>query len=113
MVSSEIRELRSGFKKMTKAIIDVNDYHGELSDLAFDLCTTESFIAGLVGRILENDILSDEELRVLAESFIVDGRFWNGPNEQVTELAKSQSLFEFAIELENVRKLCVECACKK
>lgn len=109
MVSSNIEtELARAFENLSSRSIDLNDYDGELIELAFDITTSDTFISGIADKILSGDTLQNEDRKILAKPLILDEIFWINSDGQLTNLKDDERLFEHAQQIERLRKICAE-----
>ena len=102
------KKLRLAFKELAETSIKLNDYRGKLSDIAFDLSITDSFIAGIADRILGGDLITSDEIALLRKPFLHDETFWTTTDGLCADLEHSPELLGFASKIEEVRRICSE-----
>jgi len=107
MVSSELKKrLEAELKDLSTTSIDLEDYKGELLNVAFDIYNSDTFIAGIADKILSGDIITKGDKNILAIPLIVDNTFWVKNNGQTIDLKNSRQLLTLAEKIENLRKIC-------
>jgi hypothetical protein len=98
--------LKSAFTKLAGMSINIGDYVGSLHEVAFDLCYTDSFIAGIADRILSGEPISRQERAVIHKPFILDETYWASTEGLYVDLSNHEKLLEIAKQIEEVRQIC-------
>lgn len=88
--------------------LDPQGYVGPDARVAFDVTTTDGFIAGIAQRLLAGKPLADDEVKALRTPFLVDDRWCGMPELGPYSLGHLPKVLHFARELERLRQLCVE-----
>jgi hypothetical protein len=70
-------EIKKLFRLLGESSVDFSEYEGEMEEVAFDLASRDSYVAGIVDRIVEDmPPLKDRELVSLYAPIIVDEHYW-------------------------------------
>jgi hypothetical protein len=85
----------------------VNRYDGPEGDLAFDITTADTFIAGILSSILDRATISEQAKAVLRDPMLV-GLTWRGRQTQDAYLGDLPELLKNAEIIERARVLCLE-----
>lgn len=109
MVSSKVkRNLEIAFEDLANTPINLDSYSGKLLSVAFDVVTSDTFIAGIADKILSGDVVDSNDRIILAKPLIVDRVYWVDNTGQITDIKNDEMLFELARKIENVRKICLK-----
>lgn len=109
MVSSEIkRKLKIAFENLANTNVDLNSYKGKLFDVACEIFTSETFVAGIADTLIDGGKIDSKDRIILKSSFILNGSFWVCNNGQIFDLAKDLQLLELASKMENLRQICAK-----
>jgi hypothetical protein len=108
MVSAKVkRDLEIAFKDLANTSVDLDLYSGKLLSVAFDVFTSDTFIAGIADKILSGDTVDNNDRIILAKPLILDEICWVTNNGQTVDIKDDKLLFELAQKIENLRKICV------
>lgn len=99
-------ELRSSFEDLRRRKIDLVGYAGLGHAAAFDLITTDSFVAGIATKILDGSSVESNERAAVEKPFLVEGNTWRLVSGEVFDLRDDTELRELAISIERVRECC-------
>lgn len=109
MVSPEMmRQLATAFDELKNRSFNVNDYKGAAFDVAFDIVTLETGIAGIADRVLSGQPVPKDLLQILRRSFIADGRSFVNHNGHSFDLSDTPDLLKYIKLIDRVRKLCLQ-----
>lgn len=93
--------------ELSAAQLDLFSYTGEARDVAFDLTTADSFLAGIVDRLRGANTVPAEFRAEMLRPWL-QGASWYGPDGSQHDLVlMPESLFEYALLLERIRSTCV------
>ncbi|MGI8544189.1 MAG: hypothetical protein ACR2MD_12045 [Aridibacter sp.] len=107
MVSAKIKkDLEIAYKDLANTSVDLDSYDGQLLSLAFDIFTSDTFIAGIAEKILSGDCINNDDRIILIKPLIVDDVYWVTNSGQVIDINDDKPLFELAKKIETVRKIC-------
>jgi hypothetical protein len=101
------RDLRKCFEDLKAQPLNVNRYDGPEGDLAFDITTADSFVAGILSCILDGATISEQAEAVLREPMLV-GQTWCGCQTPDAYLGDLPELLKNAEIMERARILCLE-----
>jgi hypothetical protein len=106
MVSSEVTK-RGGLAQLLKRLqhttIDVNSYTGRVAEVAFDLTTFDSFIAGLATRLVSGGAPTYEEQGLLKRELPLTGTVWTLDSGEKVDLVMFPELLAHARLVESLR----------
>jgi hypothetical protein len=100
-------DLRNCFEDLKTQPLNVNRYDGPEGDLAFDITTADTFIAGILSSILDRATISEQAKAVLRDPMLV-GLTWRGRQTQDAYLGDLPELLKNAEIIERARVLCLE-----
>jgi hypothetical protein len=109
MVSSEVirKQLAAAYEILEHRGIDLHDYEGPMFDIAFDIVTLDTGIAGIAATVLSGQRVPEEHVEVLRRRLITkDGRLVLTSGELV-DLSASPDLLEHVRLIDRVRNLCL------
>ncbi len=114
MVRSKIidHDLCNCYENLKTLPIYVNHYSGYASDLACDIATVDSFVAGILSRILEMDNISEQEIMLLRNPVLI-GLTWHGHQVKNANLSNYPDLLHSARAIECARVLCLKALGRK
>ena len=101
-------EIQKLYNVLKKTPIDLFSYDGEMKDIAFDITLTDSYVAGIADRIVNNEPpLKNAELKSLHYPFVVDGQYWWFKKSRKVDLEPFPDLLKLATLLETLRIKCL------
>lgn len=107
MVSPEaMKDLKAALEGLGSAFVDINSYSGELLAAAFDVYTTDTFIAGIADKIISGHMISDVDRAILAKPLIFDRVFWITSSGQTIDIKDDPLLLDLAQKVELLREKC-------
>ncbi len=102
-MSSRFKQL---FLELSRAKVDTCSYEGAACDVAFDLTTADTFLAGVVDRMRGSTTVPLEFRADMLRPWL-HGAVWSGPDGSSHDLSlMPQPLFEHALLLERIRSAC-------
>jgi hypothetical protein len=107
-VSSIKERLITAFERLKYLSVPVAEYEDEAQDAAFDITTTDTFVAGIADTILRGKTVSAEHRPVVAHPFLRGDGFWLCADAPAFDLNPFPELLEYATAIERVRKLCAD-----
>jgi hypothetical protein len=106
-MSMKQARLRDSCHRLQACSIALNDYSGSLLDIAFDLITVDTFVAGLASKILDRQTLTPQERQILLPPFLA-GSIWNGHEIRHADLTGFPELLAYAQAIEQARVSCLD-----
>jgi hypothetical protein len=107
MVSSElIREIGKRYEALTQTSIELGKYSGLLFDLAFEITTAETFVAGVATKIIDHSRLTAEDRLIVGRPFMLEGRWWKCNSGGVFDLGEHPEISRAAVAIEELRATC-------
>ena len=112
MVPSKDRmnQLRSHYRALQKLSLDVNSYCQPLVDVAFELTSFDTFIAGIVDTLLQGKTVSQQHVAVLRRPLPVEGTLWQTQDGSRVDLSLHPDILTYAERLTEVRKIALDIA---
>lgn len=108
MVRTEVlRELDRLFNDPGPRSFDINDYTGQAFDVAFEINTADSFIAGIASRIIDRERVTRAHRKVLNEARVL-GSDWRCFDGELFNLEPYPKLRAAAMGVEELRLKCQE-----
>jgi len=106
-VTRSMETLRRLFDELRGFSLELKRYRGqpELRDVAFDLTTADTFLAGVAATLLERAPVNEGHRRVAADVQL-HGTSWRALDGVVTDLASHPELLAYARRLEQLRQAC-------
>lgn len=99
--------LRDSCHRLQACSVALNDYSGSLLDIALDLVTVDTFVAGLASKILDSQTLTPQERQILLRPFLT-GSVWNGHEIRLADLTEVPELLAYAQAIEQTRVSCLD-----
>lgn len=107
MVSSELmRELQERFDALARSVIEPGNYTGSLFDVAFEITTADTFVAGVASKIIDGDRMTKEDESIVQRPLLLEGRRWQCEDGSVFDLNKSPEIKRVALAVEQLRATC-------
>lgn len=108
MASSKVlKELRQLYQNPQERLIELSNYSGAPFDVAFDITTEDTFIAGIASKILDGTGVSWEERQIIGDSRL-EGDRWRGDDDEFFDLGPYPEINAAAKRVEEFRAKCVE-----
>jgi hypothetical protein len=101
-MTSRLRQL---FDQSSKTSVSVRKYQGQTADAAFEICTADTFVAGIASRVLEGQKPESAFLAILANP-LMNGTCWVMPDKQLVDLSATPELLQAARLVEDLRMEC-------
>ena len=77
MVSSKlIREIGKRYEALMQTSIELGKYNGALFDVAFEITTAETFVAGVASKIMDHNQLTADDKLIVGRPFMLESRWW-------------------------------------
>jgi hypothetical protein len=109
MVSSKIKkELEELYQSLAVTSIDLFKYEEESFDVACEITTAESYIAGIADKIIENSRLHESDREILNRVFLTDGNNWLLEGVKAINLKTYPELLQSVEAIEKLRLKCLE-----
>ena len=102
-----MNRLRELYDQMATSSVHAQDYRGAISDVAFDIITADSFLAGIASAIINRNSPDTVHLRSLKRS-LLEGTYWILTNGEKGDLLPYPELLRHARLLEEVRAQCLK-----
>lgn len=107
MVSSKlIREIRNRYEALMQTSIELGKYNGALFDVAFEITTAETFIAGVASKIVDHNQLTADDKLILGRSVMLESRWWKCESGSLFDLNEHPEISHTAIAIEELRTAC-------
>jgi hypothetical protein len=106
--SRRIAELQKAYIRLQDHSIESNRYVGSELDLAFDLTTVDTFVAGIASKVLDGESVTPEEILLLNRPFLV-GNIWNGHEVHKSDISGISEMLKYANAIEEVRVILSRC----
>ena len=107
MVSSElIREIETRFTALTRSSIELSNYTGSVFDVAFEITTAETFVAGIASKIIGRNRMTAQDKSLVQDPYLRDGRWWQCDNGSVFDLSVNPEINRMAQAVEQLRASC-------
>jgi hypothetical protein len=101
-----IKKLEQLYDALRRKTTNVNRYAGALTDVAFELVTADTFVAGIASSLLEKRAVAPGEFAVLRSQFLV-GTDWKLQDGSTVDLRNEPDLLEHAQVLEALKEECI------
>jgi hypothetical protein len=101
-----IKKLQQLSDALRHKTTNVNRYSGLLAEVAFELVTADTFIAGIASSLLEESAVAQAELALLERRFLI-GTDWMLPNGSTVDLRNEPELLGHAQVLEALKVECL------
>lgn len=109
MVSPKIKkELEELNKSLSVTSLDLFKYEGESFDVACEITTAESYIAGIADKIIEKSPLHESDWKILNRIFLVAGDNWLLEGVKAINLKTYPELLQLVEAIEKLRLKCLE-----
>ena len=105
--SKALNELRQLYKNPSERSIEFSRYTGAAHDVAFDITTEDTFIAGIAGKILDGTGLSRKERQII-EGSRFEGDRWRCDDGEFFDLSTYPEIKAVAKRVDEFRAKCVE-----
>lgn len=106
MVSSKLEDhLKSMAIELSNQSISLYKYKGDDAEIAFDIVTSDTFIAGIADKLIERISLSTEETSLLEKKLLVNGE-WFCNDGHTHSLNHLPELKKYAGKIEELRIIC-------
>ena len=77
MVSPELlKEVEERFDVLSQSSIEPGNYTGSLFDVAFEITTADTFVAGVASKIIDRDRLTKQDKAIVQRPLLLEGRWW-------------------------------------
>ena len=94
------------FLRLQRSVVDTTTYKGLAAEVAFDLATFDTFVAGTARALLSGRAPTIQDGSVLQRSLPLKGSLWTTESGQQVDLTDFPELLAHATLLESVRKEC-------
>jgi hypothetical protein len=109
MVPAEIKsKLRLAFDKLSDTRIDLNNYEGSLFEVACEIFTSETFVAGIADTLLDEGSIDLDHRIILEYPLILNSTFWVCTDGQTFDLTQDLLLLDLAAKVEKLRQICTK-----
>ena len=109
MVSAKmIVEIKRKYQALSNKRIDIHQYSGPLFDVAFEITSADSFVAGVASKLLDRDSITREERILISTQVLLDGRLWRRDSGELFDLHSYAEIKDLAVSIENLRAICYE-----
>ncbi len=95
------------FEQLKETRIDLTAYDASAEEVAFELTTFDTFIAGAATTVLSGCAPSPEVEHVLERPLPLRGTIWSTQSDREVDLADVPELLNYARIIEAVRKSCL------
>jgi hypothetical protein len=107
MVSSKvIAEVKHRYENLKERSIDPHGYSGVLFDIAFEIITADTYIAGIASKILDRESIEPEERALLSKPLLKDGHWWQRPTGEEFDIQECVEMIRVASSIEELREKC-------
>jgi hypothetical protein len=106
-MASSKRKVEDAFKAHQALPIRLHDFAGEGNEAAFDLITTDTFIAGVATSLIDGVDVAPEHRKIVWTSFLAES-LYRLSDGRVIDLAPYPALLMFARSLDRLRRVCEE-----
>jgi|SRR5882724_1614113 len=106
MVPTKVLEELRQLYESDERVIDLANYAGSLFDVAFDVITADTFVAGIASKIVDRDIVTAEERIAVDVPFLLEDRWWRRDDGQLFDLQPHAEIHKVAISIEYLRGKC-------
>ena len=96
-------------RHVTSRSLDLKAFTGQLADVAFEITTAESFLAGIASALLERGVM-DPSHRVVLEKEFLRGTTWNLGDGARVDLSSAPELLQAARAVQELRDECLRSA---
>jgi hypothetical protein len=108
MVSSKVRsKLVEAFETLKNSTLDIHNYSGNDFDVVFDIISTDTFIAGIVDRIIDGQNIDQQENVILKKKYL-ENTCWITTEGNLLPLEHLPEVLEYAQVLQKVQQLCAK-----
>jgi hypothetical protein len=105
-------KMRRGVKRCYEALLaeslEIHRYSGTVFDVAFQIITAETFVAGVATKILDREVVSPEEAAVIKNPLVLEGSLWRCDDGQTFDLKPFPQVHRTAIRVESLRAKCYD-----
>ena len=107
MVSSKlIREIGKRYEALMQKSIELGKYNGALFDVAFEITTAETFVAGVASKIVDHNQLTADDKLIVGRSVMLESRWWKCASGSLFDLNEHPEISRAAIAIEELRAAC-------
>jgi hypothetical protein len=106
MVPPKAVTVKEALAKLREYAVDVNDYAGGIADVAFEIVTADTFLAGIADSWLSGAVMDSSSRVIVIVQRLLDGRIWVAEQGQRYDLSQWPELLEYARRIESLRKAC-------
>lgn len=107
MVSSKlIREIGKRYEALMQKSIELGKYNGALFDVAFEITTAETFVAGVASKIVDHNQLTADDKLIVGRPFMLESRWWKRASGSLFDLNEHPEISRAAIAIEELRAAC-------
>ena len=101
-----ITEIGKRYEALMQTSIELGKYNGALFDVAFEITTAETFVAGVASKIVDNNQLTADDRLIVGCSFMLERRWWKCASGSVFDLNEHPEIIRAAIAIEELRSAC-------
>ena len=100
-----LRELDRLFNNTGQRSFDIHNYTGQAFDIAFEINTADTFIAGIASRIIDQEKITRAHRKILNEARL-SGTDWRCFDGELFSLKQYPELYTAACGVEELRSKC-------
>lgn len=101
-------ELEKLFAELKNTSFDLFQFEGEMFDVAFDIKSADSYIAGITDSLIKNYKINESDLVGLKISFLVDEHYWLFEGVKKVDLKPYPDVLKLALVIEELRIKCLK-----
>lgn len=101
-----IQEIQRRYEAIKHQSLDLHKYSGELFDVACEIITADSFIAGVASKILDGSTIEPIERALAQAPLLIERRLWRRDNGQLVDVSQFDDIYDLANGIETLRSLC-------
>lgn len=107
MVSPELMsELQERFDTLAQSVIEPGNYTGSLFDVAFEITTADTLVAGVASQIIDGHQITQKHKAIVQRPFLLEGRWWQRDDGSVFDLGGNPEINRVALAVEQLRATC-------
>ena len=100
-----MRELEERFDAMAQSAIELHNYTGSLFDVAFEITTADTFIAGVASKIIDGNRMIKKDESIVQRPLLLEWRWWQCEDGSVFDLSESPEMTSTKINSEKQQRL--------
>jgi hypothetical protein len=101
-----MREMQKQFDALAQSAIEPGNYTGSLFDVAFEITTAETFIAGVASKIIDGNRITKKDMSIVQRPLLLEGRWWQCDDGSVSDLGVNPEINRRALAIEQLRAAC-------